>query len=242
MRMRLLDRAALLGRGILAFRGHRGGGTGTWLAALAFGALLGIGPDAGAAMLTFDLGVEYSGGQQPAGTFTATFDDSFGGPNTVRLTLSATGPVGSERESVGLWLFNFDPDLDPTQLTFDAVDDTASVPNSITTGVDEFKAAGGGLFDIEFDFPPPAGHDSARFTVGEVVIYDITYTGPIDVSAFDFQSASLGGNGTHRSAAHVMRIGPADGSGWIGATPEPSTALLFGVGLVGLAGVGRRSR
>ena len=109
-------------------------------------------------------------------------------------------------------------------------------------------AAGGGLFDIRFDFPPPPGHDTDAFSFGETLVYDISYVGvggPFTASSFDVLSAPGGGNGTYASAAHIMRIGPqADGSGWIGdaTVPEPSTALLLGAGLAGLATVGRRNR
>lgn len=117
-----------------------------------------------------------------------------------------------------------------------------SAPNSIGTGVDAFKADGDGWFDILFDFPPPPGSQNARFTAGETVVYDITYTGPIDVNSFDFSSAPGGGNGTFLSAAHVQQTGGGSGSGWIGAAvPEPATALLLGGGLVALAAGRRRS-
>src|SRR5262245_8490405 len=115
------------------------------LAPLAFASVLASAPVAGATSLTLGLYEEYSGGQTPAGPppfVTATFEDS--APGHVQLTLSASNLVG--REIVGRWLFNVDPVLDPTQLTFTAVNNSASVPNSIDTGSDAFMAAGGGYF------------------------------------------------------------------------------------------------
>jgi hypothetical protein len=206
--------------------------------------VIGLAPGAEAATLTLDLTVEFSGGTTPEGTspfLTATFDDSVGGPNDVQLTMSASGLV--DQESVVLWFFNFNPALDPTQITFTPVNNAASVPNSISTGVNAFMADGDGNFDILFDFPPAPGNTAARFTAGETVVYDLTYISPIDASDFNFASEMGAGNGTYLSAAHVTRIGPNDDlSGFIGAVPEPATAMLFGLGLLGLGALGRRSR
>jgi len=67
--------------------------------------------------------------------------------------MSAPNLVDSEK--IFDWYFNFDPTLDPTLLTFAPVDNSASVPNSITTGVNFYQADGDGLYDIVFNFPPP---------------------------------------------------------------------------------------
>ena len=49
-----------------------------------------------------------------------------------------------------------------------------------------------------------------------------------------FFSDEGGGQGTFLAAAHIQRINGND-SGWIGVVPEPSTASLLALGLVGLA-------
>jgi hypothetical protein len=198
--------------------------------------LLGVPTLAHGATLTLGLDIEFSGATPPAGStpwITATFDDSFGGPNTVRLFLSATNLVGTE--NVKEWSFNFDPALDPTLLSFALVGIPGSTPNAINTGVDAFMSDGDGNFDIQFDFPPPPGNFGARFTAGESVVYDITYVAPISASSFNYFSAMGGGQGTYISAAQIQSIGEAEDSGWIGVVPEPHTASLLSLGLAVLA-------
>ena len=180
----------------------------------------------------------------PEGTapwITATFDDSFGGANTVRLTMSANNLVDSE--SIASWFFNFDPLLDPTDLIITAVSIGAIGTTVVDTGANLFMADGDGFFDIMFDFPPPPGNEPARFTAGETVVYDFTYIAPLTVDDFDFGSELGGGSGVFNSAAQIQGIGPQDNdSGWIGTpVPEPGTGALLSLGLVILSARRRRS-
>jgi hypothetical protein len=187
---------------------------------------------AGAATVEFSMNVEYSGGTNPEGTMpwaTATFIDI--GDDTVRLTMSADNLVGDEFISV--WMFNFDPVLDPDSLYFSLDGSSGSIPNSINTGSDAFKAGPSRFYDIEFDFPPPKGNYMHKFTTGETVIYDITYSGndqeKFSALSFDYVSTSEK-HGQFGSALHVQSIGTGGDSGWVGGTsvvPEPVSSILF---------------
>jgi hypothetical protein len=214
--------------------------------AAALGIVLLLGVGAQAATLTLGLDTEFSGGQEPAGTapwITAVFDDATGDPSSVLLTMSATGLVGGKNgELMALMHFNLDPVLDPTLLSFVVVDAGSVGTTVVNTGVDGFKADGDGLYDIQFDFPPPPGTPAGRFTEGKSMIYEIFYSGGIiDASSFDFLSTPDGGAGVFLAAAHVQNTTGAGtgGSGWIGVVPEPATGVLLGLGLLGLASVRR---
>jgi hypothetical protein len=202
-----------------------------------------------AATTTYELNYVVSG-DQPAGTapwLSATFDDSYGGANTVLITMNGLNLSGSE--NVTEWYFNFDDALDVSQLSFVEVGTSGVSPINVTTEMNSFKADGDGYFDIMFDFPPPPGNDPNRFnSTNNTVSYAVTYSSAISVWDFNFDSDLGGGQGIYKTAAHVQSIECPDPlncptgstSGWLGATnivPEPVSSTLF---LVGAATLGFR--
>jgi hypothetical protein len=197
-----------------------------------------------ATILEFRLDTEFSGGTPPAGPtpwLTATFDDEALdlGSDEVRLTLDATNLTGSE--FVSAWYFNLDPALDPASLTFTY--DSGIMAEVSTTPPEKknkFKADGDGYFDMKFEFPTSNKEPELRFSVGDTSVYIISGIVGLTADSFDFFSESKNSRGL-KDAAHVQGIGPdGEDSGWITSTPEPGTMLLFGTGLVGLAGLGRK--
>ncbi|MBI5663501.1 MAG: hypothetical protein HZC49_00205 [Nitrospirae bacterium] len=75
------------------------------------------------------------------------------------------------------------------------------------------------------------GNSSNRFSAAESLVYDITYTGagPFNVSSFNVESTTDGGDGPYHSAMHIQSI-DGNNSGWIGNTtvaPEPISSVLF---------------
>ena len=193
-----------------------------------------------ATIITFDLDYEFSGATPPESLttpwLTATFDDG-GTAGSVTLTMQAINLTDAEH--VKQWLFNFDPDLKLDSLKISRTSGQMAAVYK-NPGNNDYKADGGGYFDIKFDWQEP-GTDI--FGVGAISVYDISLHG-ITANSFNYSSVPSGGNGTYWSAAHIggIGIGSTDGdSGWIGApVPEPSTMLLLGFGLICIAGFSRK--
>lgn len=215
-----------------------------WATGLLGLVLFAAGP-ASATVITFNLNFEFSGGVAPEGTApwsTITIDDTadIGGANSVRITISNVNLTDAEFIS-GVYL-NLDPGLDPTLLTFTSVNTSAVASVGFSTGVNAFQADGDGQFDILLALPPPPGAFAEKFTAGETLVFDLTYTSALVAANFDFGSAPGGGQGIYRAAASVQGIGPADeDSGWIGPVPEPGVVLLLAAGLLGLGATKRKT-
>ena len=106
-----------------------------------------------------------------------------------------------------------------------------------------FKADGDGLYDMQVMFPSSGGaHGPDRFAPGETVTFTVTAIGIVPESFLSFSSPD-GGSGPFQVAAHVISIDSQGGqSGWISdqPIPEPTTLLLLGSGMVGVAAHLRR--
>jgi len=209
-------------------------------------ALLGlVALPASADTLTFYLDNEFSGATPPAGTapwVTLTFLDIVGG---VRLTIENVGLVGTEFNTGVYW--NFDPSKNAAVFSPTAIGTglgTQTAWNSMSSGNDQWKPDGDGFFDFRLNLPPPGD----TFTAGETFVLEWIGLG-LTTADFDFTSVNgpVGKTGFN-AAAHIQGIGTSgNDSGWIeggkiAQVPEPSSLVLVGSGLFGLAALARRKR
>ena len=130
-------------------------------------------PTASATTVTYPYAIEYSNGTPPAGAapwLTAVFDDE-NTPGTVKLKMTASNLTGTE--FVSKWLFNLNPAISPSDISFSAPTKTGGngFDNpTISKATNAFNAGPDMEYDIEFDSATSGmGGGIPRFGEGEMV-------------------------------------------------------------------------
>jgi hypothetical protein len=178
----------------------------------------------------------------------AAFSDTSTGVVSLTLTAKNLSDNSGNLEDVQDWLFNLDPALTPSNLSFSLVKKTGAftTPTITATTDNAQKTQGNVPFDIDVSFA--TGNPSNRFTQGDSITYSITYsgTGTFDANSFAF-TTSKGSFGPFYDSAHIQNTGSnGQGSGDIAATtvttPEPASAVVAAAAGVLILLSPRRSR
>jgi hypothetical protein len=195
-------------------------------------------PSASAAY-TIELNQSYQGAS-PSGDppwISASFSQQ--DSDTVRLTLTSR-LEGSEY--VCDWLFNLNPSIDATGLSFSLFSSTLSLNHPPEAGNNAFALDGtSGRFDIAFHFELWSYDLDARFSADDEVVYDISRAGGLLESDFAFGSEGSSFRVPPISVANVSGIGPEFATGSIrdsgaslNAVPAPPALILAILGILGL--------
>lgn len=164
--------------------------------------------------------------------------------NAVQFDVMNQAGAGTKFDSL---YFNFaHGSMNPDQLTFSNVSAAAGTYSTllaptISSTLAGLKADGDGYFDGKFQY------DGSNFLGhGDTLSFRLSAAGQdLGVEDFHFFSLPGGGTGSYIMASHIQNMPGTGSSVWVGtvaAVPLPAAALLFGTGLVGLAGAMRNGR
>jgi len=161
---------------------------------------------------------------------------------TVRFDLTNLAGAGSKVDS--LYLNFAQGSLNPNQLIFSNVNAVSSTYQTVlaptgSSTITSLKADGDGYYDGKIQY---VGNNFLG--QGQTLSFELGILNQ-DLNIADFQLHSIpgGGTGTYIMASHIQNLAQGGSSVWVGTlapVPLPAAAILFGSGLIGLAGAMRR--